>query len=481
MPLPKHATLRRLPRIRNAAGWQLWRTTGRLIQLAIVAIWASPALAHVSERAIVLLLPTEIYRTVGVAAVVLTILLTTLVPSRWLANRLPPPDIEFAIPAPAAGLGSMLGFTVFAALLATGIWGPHDPLGNLLPLTLFSVWWICLLVAASLFGNFWHWINPWAAPARIIFRDRRFIDLPARLGIRPALAGLIGYAMFYLGDLAPDSPERLSKFAGGYWLANLALIRVFGSEWLRRGECFTVLFALAGKLAPIRFRPPSLQFPGAEFNAAARIPASVGVLVVTFLAIGSFDGLNETFWWMGQIGINPLEFPGRSALVWQNRIGLFGSVIALNLIFASCVWLGLALVRSKGEFPKVFPRAAVTVLPIALAYHFSHYLPSILVSLQYWVIALNDPFDTGAMLLRMENPVVTTSFFNQYSSVRLIWLTQAGTMVVGHIIAVLLSHAMASQIFGTHRQAILSQVFVSVFMVAYTFFGLWLLASPTAL
>ena len=39
---------------------------------------------------------------------------------------------------------------------------------------------------------------------------------------------------------------------------------------------------------------------------------------------------------------------------------------------------------------------APTILPIALAYHTAHYLPSLLVDGQYVLVAMNDPFGSGA-------------------------------------------------------------------------------------
>ncbi len=51
-------------------------------------------------------------------------------------------------------------------------------------------------------------------------------------------------------------------------------------------------------------------------------------------------------------------------------------------------------------------------------------------------------------------------------------------MVIGHIVSVLVSPAMAIRLFTNSRQAILSQLPLALFIVCYTFFGLWLLASP---
>ena len=84
----------------------------------------------------------------------------------------------------------------------------------------------------------------------------------------------------------------------------------------------------------------------------------------------------------------------------------------------------------------------------------------------------------GADFLQLGTYYVTTGFFNSQDSVRLIWLTQAAAVVGGHILAVMLAHAIALRHFGTTRHAVLSQVPLALFMVLYTLFGLWLLASP---
>ena len=61
---------------------------------------------------------------------------------------------------------------------------------------------------------------------------------------------------------------------------------------------------------------------------------------------------------------------------------------------------------------------------------------------------------------------------------RRIYLGQAGAVVSGHVLAVILAHAIAIRALGTTRRALLSQLPLALFMIAYTLFGLWLLASP---
>jgi hypothetical protein len=211
------------------------------------------------------------------------------------------------------------------------------------------------------------------------------------------------------------------------------------------------------------------------------VSISAGVFALLILGIGSFDGLNETFWWLGQIGVNPLEFPGRSALIGVTVAGLFGACTLLIAVFTAALWAGLAMARrgeQKVTLAHAFGPMALSVLPIGFAYHFAHYLTSLMVNGQYAIAALTDPLGTGADWLGLGRYYVTTSFFNTPSSVEAIFMAQAGAVVIGHVLSVLIAHTVATRLFGDARRAAISQIPLAAFMVAYTFLGLWLLASP---
>ena len=61
---------------------------------------------------------------------------------------------------------------------------------------------------------------------------------------------------------------------------------------------------------------------------------------------------------------------------------------------------------------------------------------------------------------------------------RVIWLTQAAVIVLGHVIAVILAHAAAAQAYGDVARAFRAGLPLALFMVLYTWLGLWLLAAP---
>ncbi|MFQ5622877.1 MAG: hypothetical protein ACE5FS_05710 [Paracoccaceae bacterium] len=448
------------------------------LALALTALGA-PAAAHVSERVFVGLMPTDVYITAGVTAVALTVVALFFTPDRWIATIFRAPGNAGQGVRTLRHATSLAGFLVLCLLLVAGAAGPSDPLRNPLPLAVWTLWWIGMPFAQAVFGDLWAWVNPWTGLHRLVFGAGPAPYSARRLGYWPALAGFVVFAFLMLADPAPDDPRRLVWIVAEYFVLQFALTGLFGVEWLRRGECFTVYFSWLSKLSPFcSVSKGFVRMPGARLTDAAALPLSGTCLVLTILATGSFDGLNETFWWLARIGVNPLAFPGRSAVMVPNSLGLFGFATGLIAVFSSATWVGLLLARRTATFEQALGRLVFAILPIALGYHFAHFLTTVMVNGQYALAAATDPFGSGADFLGLGNFYVTTGFFNTRASAEAIWLAQAGAIVIGHVVAVLLAHAIALEIFRDRRATLVSQIPVVAFMVLYTLFGLWILASP---
>ncbi len=474
-----------------------------ILLLSVAFFWAMPVLAHVSEQGFVLLLPTKAYIAGGVTAVALTVVMLAFVSAQMSSKIFTHVRLTKAIPSGRlCVITSLASLCLLIVLLYTGIAGSRDPLSNPLPLFIWTIWWIGFVTLQGLIGDLWRWVNPWTG-AEALLRSILPIDkrhLPDSLGKWPGILLFLAIMGFALADLAPDDPDRLSVFVMGYYVFTLMGMLVFGAEvWLSRCECFSMLLRFYALLAPFKIVKEDKQsalhvgFPswrayqwGVQSNNAGEYnPPSVSaaVFVLVMLASGSFDGLNETFWWLGNIGINPLEFPGRSAVFVQTVVGLLVANIVLVMVFGSCVGLGVWLVSwlessVDVSFKRAFSVLAVGVLPIAFAYHIAHFLTAFMVNAQYALAVASDPMHTGADLLGLGTFYVTTGFFNTHHTVHIIWLTQAGTVVLGHLLSVLLTHAFAVRLWGQSRAAIVSQIPLAIFMIFYTFLGLWLLASP---
>ncbi|MEQ1954540.1 hypothetical protein [Mesorhizobium sp. CN2-181] len=453
---------------------------------AAFLIAPSDAFAHASDRGYVLLLPTGYYLFGGAMAVAASFLALLFVPQatldRLAAWRFP----LFAVPETLRFWTSLVSFLILCTLIAAGILGSRDPLSNPLPLTVWTLLWIGLTIIQGLFGNLWRWLDPWYAPVKLagalIPRHR---SLPEQLGYWPAVVLFAGFAWFELIYVAPDDPYRLAMATGGYWLLTFAIMLVVGHEqWSARGEFLSVFFRMVSRFgvfdaAADDRRRVSLCLPGAKLWSEQPLPLSGTLFLLLALASVSFDGFSKTFFWLGSNGINPLEFPGRTALQSTNTAGLAGMFVALAAVFLICVAVGE---RLAGKHPALDAAGLLvwSIVPIALAYHFSHYLTVFLVNAQYALVAFSDPFGLGWNLFGTAYMPVSAGIVMGSEQAVQIWNAQAFAIIGGHVLAVLVAHGLAARLHGAARDALLSQLPLTLLMIGYTVFGLWLLSTPTA-
>lgn len=433
------------------------------------------ALAHAGSQGLILLLPTGFYITAGGITIGVTIVLATVLNHRQLTRLFTPFEITSAR-KPHTTVPSLVATAIFAVLIWIGLFGPSDPLANLMSLTTWTVFWIAFVIICGKFGMMWAWVNPWSGLYDVLMGQA---DPPAKMpnfiGYWPAILLLFAFNAYGIANPAATDPIQLAVLGSLYWIFTFIMMVIFGREWLTRGEFFTVFLSLLAKISPFaRDNKYRIGFPCWRIAAAASPSLTLAIFSLTLLGTGTFDGFNETFFWLAQLGINPLEFPGRSAIIPQTVIGLISTNVILIALFYACV----RITSPTEHASELFRRQALTILPIAFVYHFAHFLPSLLVDSQYTLKALSDPWQTGADYLGLGQFYVTTGFFNTLATQRFIFLTQAGAIVIGHVLAILLSHRVAADYFPTRRGILISQIPLSVFMIGYTILGLWLLATP---
>ena len=454
--------------------------TGALSAIALYwLLSAGPAYAHASEQGFILLLPTDIYIMAGAATVALTLLLQAFIPAKTTKGLFRVGCLWRWRPLPARHLISCISTFFLAGLIWSGLTGTRDPLANLLPLSIWTGWWIFLVFIQGLIGDHWRYTNPWTGVAAMLSRITQLnapFRYPRRLGHWPAVILFLSFATLLLTDPAPADPVRLARYVGIYWYLMLLGVVLFGPAWMVRAEALTILMRTYRQVAIIGHKNGrfAIGLPGWQILQSPTPKFALTVFILLLLGCGSFDGLNETFWWFGQLGINPLEYPGRSAVIVPNFLGMLLANATLILSYTVCLWLGAHLVDQGGGLKQAFCRYAPTILPIALGYHFAHYLTSFMVEGQYIVKVLYSS-------LGLNDFYVTTGFFNRPGTVRTIWLAQAGAVVIGHVFAILLAHALALRTYKNNRTALIAQAPLAIFMVCYTVFGLWLLASPRGL
>jgi hypothetical protein len=443
----------------------------------LLALLPARVLAHAGERMVILTLPTGRYIAGAAAAVALTALLGLLAPR--LPHVRPRRLFERRRLLPRH-LPSWLAALVLAALLATGVWGSRDPLANPLTLGFWTLFWVGLSLACLLLGDLWRPINPWSGP---VAAARRGLGLTgsiglARLGAWPAALGYLLFAWFEIVSLAPADPAVLARALFGYWLVVFLLAVLEGEDWLAEGEAFHLYFGFVGRIAPFWTERAGARLrhmagpPGVQVLAMPPLTPAVAAFVALVLASVSFDGLKDTFWWLARIGVNPLEFPGRSAVTLPNTLGLLAAwPLTLGLILGA-VALGRRLAGRRGQFWADAGPWMLSFLPIAAGYHAAHYLVALLTDGQFAIAALNDPFGRGWSLLGLPEHWVSFGFLSDRAGATLVWTLQVALILAAHVLAVLLALRLAGGSPLLHLP-------MTALMVLYTIFGLWLLSTPT--
>ena len=469
----------------------------RALAVSVALLAPGAALACALAPSIILTLPTDYY----LAGAGLTVAVTGLMAAAL--HRLPQLHAVTLWERPVLipeTVTSYLGFVFFALLLMIGFFGASDPMHNLLTLWVWTGLWVALPMAMMVFGNLWRVINPWTGPvriARVILGRTGNIGL-SRLGHWPAVAGLFAFFWFYIVSMSPEDPQLLARLALIYWGAVFVLAVAEGEDWLQQGEFLTVYLTLIARIAPfwleITGRTARLRtgFPGAQVLTMAPLSASAVAFVTLALAGLSFDGLMATFWWLALIGENPLEFTGRSAVMGVNTAGLIGSWALTAGLILGALKLGGMLARGpvmavqgggtmgtggtgddRADLARLMP-VMLSFLAIAAGYHAAHHLMVLLTTGQYTLAALNDPLFRGDAFLGLEVFFVSMGFLADRSAMLAVWNTQFALILGAHVLAVVLSFRLA----GPHLPP-RAHLPLTVLMVAYTVFGLWLLASPT--
>ncbi len=479
----------------------------------------STAFAHAAERVFVVNLPLNYYYATGGMIVFLTFVLLLYVKR----INLPTPRIILIFPQSSyfsvRYITSSCSFLILILLLFAGFFGNRDPLENILVLTIWTILWVGVTLATVVFGNIWNYLNPWHAPVITVrfiacyFLKRTdskcsgskncnetsplyiFIN---KLGYVPAIIGLAGFAWLEIISLAPNDPYILAQSVIIYWLIIFTIAAYQGEAWLKQGEFLTVFFHFLGKVAPLWLTDDNnklmLSLPGHCIVTMELLSKSAVAFLILVLASVSFDGFSDSFFWLQLIGVNPLDFQGRSSVMGVNSIGLLGMWLLMALLILSMIALSCAIAWRKSfafDFSFSFKqnnfwyeigRIVATFLPISAAYHIAHYYTALLINGQYAIQALSDPFGLGWNIFNLPPYFVTTSFMTTHSGQLTIWNFQSALIVIGHMVAIILTYLCSTIGISNPENKIrnkFAHLPMSLLMVLYTIFGLWLLSTRT--
>jgi hypothetical protein len=438
----------------------------------------------------------------------------TLIASFVVAGLLltAPPQQRSSVILDLAGLGAvralrrclpalrLLGVLVLLLSIATGYWGSRDPARNF-GMTFFWVIFALLFPYLTIvIGDFYAALNPWRTLGDALDRlwrgfSRGRLRYPAWLGDWPALAlylGFIGFELFGSGR-----PVSLANFLLGYTLLNLAGLWLIGRKaWFAHCEFFAVLLRLVALLSPVDYqrsdgRTPGrlrLRWPFAGLLHERPHDLSTLSFALAMLSTTAFDGLKATQWWvslfwgdptgllrewLGTHPVNAMASVRPWFIAWE-WLWLLASPFLYLGAYLGAIGLARWLTRSQQPLRELALDFAYALLPIAIVYHMTHYTALLFANGLKIISLVSDPFgrkwDLFGTAQMLRAPILP-----DYS---VVWHTQVGLIVLGHIVSVVVAHRIALQRFPTRAAAMLSQLPMLCLMIAFTVAGLWILAQP---
>jgi hypothetical protein len=479
----------------------------------VAAISITPAQAHAFGVRYDLPLPLWLYLAGAAGAVALSFVIMAVVfrdapthvrrlridllrfgPMRILAH----PVVTGVLQAISVGL--------FFLILATGFFGTNDTLGNFAPTFVWIIWWVGFAYVAALVGNLWPVVNPWSIvfagleQLAGLFGKQDWLNwglaCPRWLGVWPAVVLFAVFAWLELIYGRAKLPEDLATLILAYSALTWIGMAAFGREqWLARGEAFSLAFGVFGRFAPIGGpdrqspdRPPHslyLRPYASDLIVDQPCHVSMTVFVLLLLSTVTFDGFKETPVWtelMQWGALEPALYPVRLAV---NDFG-FDFLAVLSTIMLLLFPLGFFVVyMAFSDFAKAASGSerplldiaglfVLSLVPIAVAYHLTHYLAYLLISGQLIIPLVSDPFGFGWNLFGTAGYKTDIGVIGA----RFVWYTAVVTIVAGHVLAVGVAHFVALKTFDTARAALRSQYPVLVLMIGYTVMSLWILSQP---
>jgi len=385
-------------------------------------------------------------------------------------------------------VGGLIGVLGFAIVVVAGFFGSDNSFYNPAEYVVWIYFWAMLVILSGLVGNLWYFVNPWTAIYDVfakVVRVKPVWKLPD-VGVWPATAAYFAFACLELTTGMANRPVIVAIAAIAYTVITLAGMFLFGrDQWLEHCEAFTILFGIVARFGPFEAERDDLG----KISAVYIRPWGVGLLknvpsgwdrvlfVILMLSTLAFDGISATPAWQDfTVSLKPFWLPlGSLGFFAIRTFGLILLTVAFLLVFITFMEAVIYLGQRKVDLKATVSSFALTLVPIALVYNAAHNYSYVVVSSQYMIPLLNDPLHKGWHLLPAVAGFTPNFALAQASTV---WYADIVLIVLGHVIAVFLSHLRAGERFRTAQRALLSQYPMLLLMVLYTMTSLWILAQP---
>lgn len=484
--------------------WWLRRVAWASLITSLPAI----ALAHSFSTPYLLPIPYWMYVYGCAATLIVTFAILGVFASRPSSSELGARPRPLVVGADLRMAGhwllTILRAGALACLLITivaGLVGREDPVANVsLPL-----FWVVFLLGWGYFtvlaGDLYPFVNPWLAIIAGLERvglplSKARLRYPSWLGCWPAFAFYLWLVWTEL--FVVQTPQTLSNLLLIYSGLTLLGVAVFGRrDWFEQADFFSVFFGILGKMAPVAYesddgvkiREVRLRRPFSALLSERPKHISVLLFVLFMLSSTAYDGIYDTQLWTALFWRNML---GLLQPWWGDDLGKAQSVLMdaflvyrkagllifpfLYLIFYyTTLWLTKLITRSSLSLRSLAMQFCYSLVPIAFVYHFAHYYTFLIVQFREL------PSMLGSLVgIDVLPPLPTSPDAPPTGALEMgiVWHTQVGIVLLGHVASVVLAHFEALRNVHGRVNTLLSQVPLLILMVTYTMLGLWILTLP---
>ena len=349
--------------------------------------------------------------------------------------------------------GKLFGFIILFLLIAPGLIGNEEPTTSIAPLILWIFLWIGVPVLGLLFGDLYAKFNPLNI---FLSNDNKPSSVYVACGL------FISLTWFELVWRKPGNPFHI----GIVFLLLFVVVngfKLFLNKTSIEIDPLLLLHHLYSKLKIVNSRPVFKNL----LQNISNLSKLKGMEYFILLMIGTvtYDGLRGTVFWYNQFGTRVYD------LIFST-LAFMGINLLLIAFYRFACYFAIKVSNSDYSLNEVSLTFAHTMLPIAFAYHVTHYLSLLLFESQTFFYRLNDPIGTGSNLFGIDD--VTVIYF--LSPVAL-WTIQVIITLLGHMLSVVLAHDLSVKLFG-HEKSDKTQYIFLFITVALTLQALFVLSVP---
>ena len=347
--------------------------------------------------------------------------------------------------------GKVFGFIILLLLTVPGLINNEPAKTSITPLILWIFLWIAVPVLGLVFGDLYAKFNPLAlivnregVSSNVYFASFLFLCL----------------TWFELVWNKPGNPRHI----GVVFLVLLVVVSAvqkFYNKTLIEVDPLLLLHHLYSKMRITNSKPVFRTL----LNNISNLAQLKGIEYFILLMIGTvtYDGLRETTFWFDLFG----------SQTYQTSFSTVAFLLMNLLIIVFYRFACYFAIRVSGEdfnLNEISLKFGHTMLPIAFAYHVTHYLSLLLFEFQTVVYRLNDPFGFGWNLFNVQEPEV-----NYFLEPIALWTIMVIVTLAGHMLSVVLAHDLSVKLFGHQKSDKTQYVFLFI-TVALTLQALFVLS-----